>query len=82
MSQADTIIFSEVVRHGTHEFVPGVAYGFEDADAVPYFTAMGWATRTDATPVRIFSLGEVDIDPATVFGSGPRKGQLVLGGDA
>lgn len=80
MSQVQSVIFREVVRHGTHQFAPGIAYGFEDPDAVPYFTAMGWADRSDQEPVITLSLGEVDIDPATVYGSGPRRGQLVLGG--
>jgi hypothetical protein len=82
MSEPSTIIFSEVVKHGIHQFMPGVAYGFEDLDAAPYFTAMGWATVSDKEPVKVFTLGEVDIDPETIHGSGPRKGQLVLGGDA
>lgn len=67
-----------VVKHGKHSFAPGVVYGFEDADAEPYFIAAGWAEASNEKPVHVFTVGEVDIDPATAFGSGPRKGQPVL----
>ncbi len=67
-----------VVKHGKHSFAPGVPYAFEDADAEPYFIAAGWAERTKEPSVHTFTLGEVDIDPATVFGGGDRRGQAVL----
>lgn len=67
-----------VVKHGKLSFAPGVAYAFEDPDAEPYFIAAGWAAKTKEAPVHTFTLGEIDIDPATVFGSGDKKGQPVL----
>lgn len=73
-----TIRFSGVSKHGRHAFTPGPAYQFEDADAEPYFVAMGWAeTTTDPADFTI-PIGEVDIDPATVFADGPDKGRRVL----
>lgn len=69
---------SGVVKHGKLSFAPGVAYAFEDPDAEPFFIAAGWAERTKDKPVHTFTLGEIDIDPATVFGGGDKKGQAVL----
>lgn len=70
--------FGGLTKHGQFAFTPGTAYGFEDPDAVPYFVAMGWATETDDDPDVVISLGELDIDPLTVFGDGPKKGQYVM----
>ena len=72
--------FGGMVKHGRLAFTPGPVYGFEDPDAVPYFEAMGWATATDDPADFEIPLGELDIDPETVFGDGPRKGQRVLEG--
>lgn len=67
-----------IVKHGKQSFAPGVPYAFEDADAEPYFIAAGWAAPTKEKPVHTFTLGEIDIDPATVFGGGDKRGQPVL----
>lgn len=67
-----------VVKHGKLSFAPGVSYAFEDTDAEPYFIAAGWASPTKDAPVHTFTLGEIDIDPGTVFGGGDKKGQAVL----
>ena len=61
------IVFSELVKHGTFQFAPGVAYGFEDPDAEPYFVACGWASVTTDPAVVTVTLGEIDIDPETVM---------------
>jgi hypothetical protein len=63
------IQFDKVTRHGKFELMPGVVYGFEDEDAEPYFTELGWAKKTPGKPVRIFSKDEIDIDPLTVRAS-------------
>lgn len=67
-----------VVKHGKLSFAPGISYAFEDPDAEAYFIAAGWAARTKDAPVHTFTLGEIDIDPATVFGGGAKRGQAVL----
>lgn len=71
-------ITTGIVKHGKQSFAPGVPYAFEDADAEPYFIAAGWAKKTKDAPVHTFTLGEVDIDPATVFGGGDKRGMAVL----
>lgn len=73
------IKFKELIRHGREQLVPGIALGFEDPDAEPYFLAVGWAEETDEEPVRVYSQEEIDIDPLTVYGDeGPKRGQVVL----
>lgn len=70
--------FNQRVKHGKLDFHPGVVYGFDDSDAEPYFTALGWADKTaDAVQVQL-TKGEIDIDPDTVFGTGPNLGKKVL----
>jgi hypothetical protein len=71
--------FNQLVKHGRLAFTPGPAYAFEDPDAEPYFTKMGWAEPTDDAADFTIPLGDIDIDPATVFADGPQKGQRVLG---
>lgn len=61
--------FGKLTKHGKFEFMPGVAYGFEDPDAEPYFLALEWAKTTSDEPVRVYSIGEVDIDPLTIRAS-------------
>lgn len=61
------IVFSELVKHGTFQFAPGVVYAFEDPDAEPYFVACGWASVTTDPAVVTVTLGEIDIDPETVM---------------
>ena len=73
---------ASVVKHGKHSFAPGVSYAFEDEDAEPYFIAAGWAAKTKEPPVHTFTLGEVDIDPETIFGGGKSRGQRVLKAEA
>lgn len=67
-----SIQFNQRVKHGRLDFHPGVAYGFEDPDAAPYFIAAGWASDCGDTPAAvIISLAEIDIDPLTrVAGTG------------
>lgn len=72
------IMFNQRVKHGTCDFHPGVVYAFEDPDAAPYFLACGWAEEVDAEPAVTFSLGELDIDPCTIFGDGPNKWKFVM----
>lgn len=72
--------FNTLVKHGRFAFNPKVRYGFEDPDAVSYFAAMGWGKKVKGEPEVIIGLGDVDIDPETVFADGPKKGQKVLGG--
>lgn len=60
-----SIIFNQAVKHGRIQFIPGVAVAFEDADAVPYFVAAGWAEASDEEPKHTYPLGEVDVDPLT-----------------
>lgn len=74
--------FSGVAKHGKLVFSPGIVYSFEDVDAVPYCDAMGWGETTDAAAQFNIPSSVFDVDPLTVFASGPRKGQLVLGGDS
>lgn len=80
MSTSQSIIFNQPVRHGDVQFLPGVPVGFEDPDAVPYFTGTGWAEASAETPVHIYPKSVIDIDPATIFAHGPKKGQRVLEG--
>lgn len=72
--------FGAMVKHGRAAFTPGPVYAFEDADAVPYFVAMGWATETADPADFTIPLGEIDIDPTTVFADGPKKGLRVMEG--
>lgn len=78
---ADNVRFKEVVRHGRQIFGAGVVYGFNDANAAAYFTAVPqWAeATTDPADVEL-PPGSVEIETATVFASGPNKGQPVIGG--
>lgn len=76
-----SIKFSSPTLHGTAKFAPGISTAFEDADAEPYFIAAFGAETTDEPPVMTYSLGEVDIDPQTIFGNGPQVGQLVISTD-
>ena len=76
------IEFSEAVRHGGFEFLPGIAYAFEGERVEEYFTSAGWAKKSSKSPARTFEAAEVSIDPATVFASGEKAGQRVLGEEA
>ncbi len=62
--------FNQEVKHGTnekvHRFFPGQVVGFEDHDAVAYFTKLGWADASTKKPVMTLSIDELDIDPDTV----------------
>lgn len=57
--------FKNVTKHGVENFVPGVALGFEDPDAEPYFIACGWADATNDEPVIVYEAGRVEVDPET-----------------
>ncbi len=76
----DRIKFKEPVRHGTYNFYPKLTYGFEDPDAAPYFKACGWAEdlSDDVEPDVIVTLGEVDVDPLTIWGNGEFRGRFVM----
>jgi hypothetical protein len=76
----DLIVFNQRVRHGTLDFHPKLTYGFEDADAAPYFKACGWAddVSDNQQPDVVISIGELDIDPLTVWGNGDRRGMFVM----
>lgn len=76
----NTIVFNQRVKHGRLDFHPGVAYGFEDVDAAPFFKACGWASDSADTPAVIISQDELDIDPETTFADGPKRGRRVLEG--
>lgn len=66
------------VREGRTEFHPKVNYGFEDPDAAAFFTAMGWAEPTTEAADVVISKEDLDIDPETVWGYGPNKGEPVM----
>ena len=72
--------FNQMVKHARFAFTPGPVYGFEDPDAVPYFVALGWAEETEDDADFAIPGADFDIDPETIFGDGPRKGQRVLEG--
>jgi hypothetical protein len=76
-------IFNQRVKHLRLDFHPTVVYGFEDPDAAPFFTALGFGETTDETPVVVISADELNIDPETVMASsnyGERRGQRVIEG--
>lgn len=66
------------VRQGKVEFHPGVLYGFEDPDAGAYFEKLGWAEPAKGEPEVVITIEELDIDPETVWGFGPDKGEPVM----
>jgi hypothetical protein len=65
------------VKHGRFHFLQHVSYGFEDPDAAPYFIAAGWADEAPAgtSPAQVISIDEIDIDPETIFRTGPNDGK-------
>ena len=71
----DVIAFNQRVKHGRLDFHPTIPYGFEDPDAAPYFKACGWAEDSDQTPLAIFSVDELDIDPDTIIQTGDNTGK-------
>lgn len=72
--------FKETIKHGRETILPGVAVAFEDTNAEPYFSALGWAETTSDAPVHTYSAEAVAIDPDAVFADGPDKGRKILGG--
>jgi hypothetical protein len=81
----DLISFKERVKHGRLDLHPKLIYGFEDPDAGPYFKACGWAIDVpdDKEPDVVVTMGELDIDPLTVWGTdspdgAKRRGQFVM----
>lgn len=74
----DAITFNQRVKHGRCDFHPTIVYGFEDPDAAPYFKAAGWAKDSKDEVQVVITLGEVDIDPDTVFADGPNQGKKVV----
>lgn len=75
------IKFSGPTRHGHHTFAPTIALAFDDEDAETYFVKAGFAEATNDEPVMTYPAGSVEIDPETVFGDGPNRGKLVIGGE-
>lgn len=71
-------MFPERVKHSTIDFHPGVAYGFEEKLAVDYFTNAFGAEESDAKAAVTLSKAECQIDEATVFANGSRRGETVL----
>lgn len=67
-----------VTKHDRLIIAPGVATTFADENAEDYFVEMGWAEDTNEEAVVNYPEGSVTIDPKTVFGDGPKKGQFVL----
>lgn len=74
----DSFIFSQRIKVGKLDLHPGVIYGFEDPDAVPYFEACGWGDRSSDDPALALGIDEIDIDPVTIFGTGPDRGKYVM----
>lgn len=75
----DAFSFNQRIKVGKLDLHPGVIYGFEDPDAVPYFRACGWGDDvTGETPDVVVGIDEIDIDPVAVHGSGPDKGKYVM----
>lgn len=76
---AGKVVFNQVVSHSGVSFIPNkVVYGFEDPDAAPYFVAAGWAEDSPEDPDITVPSGVIEIDPETVFATGPNRGQKVL----
>jgi hypothetical protein len=73
----DVIKFNQRIKHGKLDFHPTVKYGFEDPDAAPYFKACGWADDATGDADVVVTIGELDIDPLTIWGDGPDKGKFV-----
>jgi hypothetical protein len=74
----DHLTFGERTKHDRTDFHPGVVYGFEDPDAAPYFETLGWATPHDGPAQVVIAADELNIDPETVWGFGPLKGEPVM----
>lgn len=74
----DKCVFSERFKHGRLDFHPGVVYGFEDPDAVPYFKAAGVAKASTKDADVEITIGELDIDPLTIWGTGDDRGKFVM----
>lgn len=74
------IIFTSPTLHGATRFAPTISTAFDDTGAEDYFVAAGFAGTTKDAAVMTYPEGTVEIDPATVFGDGPNKGNLVLEG--
>lgn len=83
MAQANAVIyFNAATKHGKFNFLPGVSYGFENADLAAYFKAAGWAVDSSDDPVLVITNDEVEFDPNTVFGTnGEKQGSLVVTGE-
>lgn len=75
---AGIAVFNQRVKHGTADLHPNVVYGFEDPDAVPYFIACGWAAESTDEPQVVISLGEIDVDPCTIWAGGENKHKFVM----
>lgn len=67
------IIFNQAVKHGPHQFFPGVPVAFEDDRAEEYFVAAGWADAAGDAPIHTYHAGSVEVDPETVIASTGRK---------
>lgn len=74
----DKIVFDRRYKHGRLDFHPGPVFAFEDPDAAPFFKALGIAVDSDADADVTVTLGELDIDPCTLWGNGPAKWKYVM----
>lgn len=74
----DKIVFDRRYKHGRIDYQPGPTYGFEDPDAAPFFKALGIADDSDGEADVIITIGECDVHPCTVWGTGPDKGRFVM----
>lgn len=74
----DVFIFNQRIKHGRLDFHPSVVYGFEDPDAVPYFSACGWGDASDAEPNVVITFDELDVDPCTIWADGANKHKFVM----
>ncbi len=59
------IVFTQRVKHGTLDLIPGPVLAFEDLHAEDYFVAAGWAVTSASDPVVIYEAGSIVIDLET-----------------
>jgi len=74
----DHVTFDRRYKHGRIDFHPGPVYGFEDPDAAPFFKALGIAADSSDDATVEITIGELDIDPCTLWGNGPNKWKYVM----
>lgn len=77
---AQKIQFEELCKHDIHQFAEGAVVEFEDSKAAAYFIALGAAKPAagNSTPDMVMGVGDLHIDPNTVWGSGSNRGKKVV----